>query len=148
MGWIRIQTIHYYVETLQEIYFQTLSLINSIYPTTIRDQSSASYAHAILHALSLLAVKSKVTKTIKPLAEFFNISREGVFFLLLFYGLIWLFSKSQLHRSQYARWVGKFYYFPPKESYYFCDIKVKEKIKNSRTPHLGYWFKKLYLVKY
>ena len=35
------------VETLQEIDFHTLKLINSTYPSTISDKSSVSYARAL-----------------------------------------------------------------------------------------------------
>ena len=37
----------FFVETLQEIGFHTLSLMNSTYPSTIWDKSSASYARTL-----------------------------------------------------------------------------------------------------
>ena len=39
--------LHFCVETLQEIAFHTLSLMNFAYPSTIYDKSSASYACAL-----------------------------------------------------------------------------------------------------
>jgi hypothetical protein len=37
----------FFVETLLDIGLHTLSLMNSTYPSTIRDKSSASYARAL-----------------------------------------------------------------------------------------------------
>jgi hypothetical protein len=44
---MRIETMFFFVETLLEIGFHTLSLMNSTYPSTIWNKSSASYARML-----------------------------------------------------------------------------------------------------
>jgi hypothetical protein len=41
------ETMPFFAETLPDIGFHTFSLMNSTYPSTIWDKSSASYAHAL-----------------------------------------------------------------------------------------------------
>jgi hypothetical protein len=42
-----LETMFFFVETLLDIGFHTLSLMNSTYPSIIWDKSSASYANAL-----------------------------------------------------------------------------------------------------
>jgi hypothetical protein len=66
------------VDTLLDIGFHILSLLNSTYPSTIRDKSSASYAHALTKN-SVSSFARKVTAVLfMVLLELAGVEEEGV----------------------------------------------------------------------
>ena len=62
-----------FVETLQEIGFHTLSLMNSTYPSTIWDKSSASYAHTlVLYSVSVMMARMQYSDNAQCSIEWNN----------------------------------------------------------------------------
>ena len=74
-----------FVDTLQEIVFKTLSLINSPYPSTILDKSSTSYARTVFNVCPNVYFltpqeKNHISDTVNQLNE---IVKSHEYFLIL-----------------------------------------------------------------
>ena len=93
------------METLQEIWFHSLSLMNSTYPSTIWDKLSASLARSEFDVLNLLALNNQTvllncvaSKKIESMQAFIFIQQYVYSSLqnILFLSYIWRFEISLL----------------------------------------------------